>query len=455
MENRYIITLDMKNRMNDTLKFKQGDTDSSVLEINLLDDGSSVDISGQIIEFNFLKPDNTIVIQDSTTGVTILEALTGKFQCLLKTNTLASPGIVKCEISFKSGIKILSMETFNINVEEGIGSGDGVLSTNYISSIETLLNQMNTTETAILIAEDIRKNNENARIEEFSDLKGTVVSAIALESSLQTQIDIGSDVDDNLKAIELQRVTLYNTVQTKLQNGEFVGAQGIQGVTGAKGDTGIEGPTGLTGAKGDTGIQGIQGLTGAKGDTGIQGIQGPNGTGTGDMLKNIYDPDNDGKINYVDLANKPTIPTNTNQLTNGSGFLTQAATPEQGVKADNAIPLNQKGVTGGVASYDNVKSLTDNLLTYIGNELKVKLGISILSTGWVLDGITSFYKYDIVDADILVTTVVDVNIKIADLDKASGLKSANASFDGYVRIYADSIPASNLLCDIKLIRQVI
>ena len=425
MENRYIITLDMKNRMNDTLKFKQGDTDSSVLEINLLDDGSSVDISGQIIEFNFLKPDNTIVIQDSTTGVTILEALTGKFQCLLKTNTLASPGIVKCEISFKSGIKILSMETFNINVEEGIGSGDGVLSTNYISSIETLLNQMNTTETAILIAEDIRKNNENARIEEFSDLKGTVVSAIALESSLQTQIDIGSDVDDNLKAIELQRVTLYNTVQTKLQNGEFVGAQGIQGVTGAKGDTGI------------------------------QGIQGPNGTGTGDMLKNIYDPDNDGKINYVDLANKPTIPTNTNQLTNGSGFLTQAATPEQGVKADNAIPLNQKGVTGGVASYDNVKSLTDNLLTYIGNELKVKLGISILSTGWVLDGITSFYKYDIVDADILVTTVVDVNIKIADLDKASGLKSANASFDGYVRIYADSIPASNLLCDIKLIRQVI
>lgn len=46
--------------------------------------------------------------------------------------------------------------------------------------------------------------------------------------------------------------------------------------------------------------------------------------GTGDMLKSIYDPNNDGKIDYADLSGKPTIPSKTSDLTNDSGFLTSA-----------------------------------------------------------------------------------------------------------------------------------
>jgi len=95
-----------------------------------------------------------------------------------------------------------------------------------------------------------------------------------------------------------------------------------------------------------------------------------------------------------------------------------------------------------------------NLLNLIGNEVKIKTGITIPITGWTLD-VNSFYKYDIVDTDILDTTVVDVNIRVADLDKASSLKSANNSFTGYVRIYADTIPTSSFICDLKLIRQVV
>ena len=68
-----------------------------------------------------------------------------------------------------------------------------------------------------------------------------------------------------------------NDVQKKLDNGEFVGAQGPKG---EKGDTGAQGPRG---EKGDTGERGPQGETGAtgpqgsKGETGATGPQGPKG----------------------------------------------------------------------------------------------------------------------------------------------------------------------------------
>ena len=82
---------------------------------------------------------------------------------------------------------------------------------------------------------------------------------------------------------------IANDVQKKLDNGEFVGAQGpkgekgepgAQGPRGEKGDTGERGPQGETGA---TGLQGPQGETGAtgpqgpRGEIGATGPQGPKG----------------------------------------------------------------------------------------------------------------------------------------------------------------------------------
>ena len=66
-----------------------------------------------------------------------------------------------------------------------------------------------------------------------------------------------------------------NDVQKKLDNGEFVGAQGPKG---EKGDTGAQGPRG---EKGDTGERGLQGETGA---TGPQGPKGKDGEVTFESL---------------------------------------------------------------------------------------------------------------------------------------------------------------------------
>lgn len=61
---------------------------------------------------------------------------------------------------------------------------------------------------------------------------------------------------------------LIALVQSKLDNGEFVGAQGPKGDKGDKGETGAQGPQGIQGIKGDTGAVGPKGDKGDKGEPG-------------------------------------------------------------------------------------------------------------------------------------------------------------------------------------------
>jgi len=131
MENRYIITIDLKKKTITNAKYKQNDAFTSIIEINMVDGVSPVDITGQIISFKFLRSDGSIAIQDINNGVTIINPLNGDFQCVLESNTLSIYGIVNCEISFSDGENILSTATFNFNVTQSIGA----LSVNYISSV--------------------------------------------------------------------------------------------------------------------------------------------------------------------------------------------------------------------------------------------------------------------------------------------------------------------------------
>ena len=101
------------------------------------------------------------------------------------------------------------------------------------------------------------------------------------------------------------------------------GLQGSQGPQGLKGDTGdqgpvgpagadstVPGPQGDAGADGADGAQGPQGLKGDKGDTGDTGAQGPAGNDGAD-----------GTTDYNLLTNKPTIPSDINDLSDADGLL--------------------------------------------------------------------------------------------------------------------------------------
>lgn len=141
MENRYKLVYDLKQSIITNIKFKQGDTNSSVLEINLVDNSLAKDITGQAITFNFSKGDGTVVTQDITTGVSIINPTNGNFQCILLNQTLAFPGVVKCEMVFSLSGVILSTATFNFTVDSSIGSGP--VSANYNTAIEQSIANMN------------------------------------------------------------------------------------------------------------------------------------------------------------------------------------------------------------------------------------------------------------------------------------------------------------------------
>lgn len=132
------------------------------------------------------------------------------------------------------------------------------------------------------------------------------------------------------------------------------GEQGIQGpvgpagadstVPGPKGDTGDTGPVGLQGpigpagadstVAGPQGIQGEQGPQGLKGDTGDTGPQGPAGNDGAD-----------GTTDYNLLTNKPTIPSDVNDLTDADGLLGSGGSSVD-LGSESVGALNDVDITG-------------------------------------------------------------------------------------------------------------
>lgn len=137
MENRYLLNLDFKSKSFYNINFVQNDIDTSVLEITITNQGLVVDLTGQTIEIAFLKPDNSLVIQDQANGVNILDAINGKFQCILKSNSLSAIGKVSAEVSFSDATgKKLSTAQFTFTVTESLDNGTGVISTSEIPKLD-------------------------------------------------------------------------------------------------------------------------------------------------------------------------------------------------------------------------------------------------------------------------------------------------------------------------------
>ena len=152
------------------INFIQNNIDSGVIEFSITNGGQVVNITDQIITIAFLKPDNTLVIQDPTSGVTILDGANGKVQCILKSNTLAAVGIVKAEISFSEGDKKLSTATFNFTVSASIDNGEAIISTNELPKLDAKIAE---TE----VARQLAITAANSVNESIADAQEAITSA--------------------------------------------------------------------------------------------------------------------------------------------------------------------------------------------------------------------------------------------------------------------------------------
>jgi len=151
---------------------------------------------------------------------------------------------------------------------------------------------------------------------------------------------------------------------------------------------------GEKGDKGDKGEQGIPGDQGLQGDQGIQGIQGIQGV-QGEEGLSAY------------------------EVAVSEGYTGSEAEWLASLKGD-------KGDKGDKMTVLQVASLT------------------LLTTGWTLVG--SIYEYDLSNANILDTSIVDV---IPDNDSIEVVKNADiypktVSSAGSVKLYAKNLPSGNI-----------
>lgn len=125
-------------------------------------------------------------------------------------------------------------------------------------------------ETARENAEGTRAENERLRANAESERVKTESARKTAEANRE-QAEAAREQET---AAAVKRADdLVKSVEAKLENGDFVGAQGPQGP---------QGPIGETGPRGEQGIPGAQGEKGEKGDTGATGPQGVPGTNGAD-----------------------------------------------------------------------------------------------------------------------------------------------------------------------------
>lgn len=111
----------------------------------------------------------------------------------------------------------------------------------------------------ISLAEKVNTEATNSA----TSAKESADAAKAAKTVADTSAANANEKADLADSAAKRATDIAGLVERKLNNGEFIGERGPQGIQGPKGDTGATGPQGLQGPKGDTGPQGPQGKEGA------------------------------------------------------------------------------------------------------------------------------------------------------------------------------------------------
>jgi len=145
---------------------------------------------------------------------------TGQVSLELPDACVSYTGLYEMEVQVEdTGIQMTSA-IFMYDVRADLTDGaDPSLDPKYPILVQ-LIDSVETLESAIETAEALRVTSENGR---------------SAAEGLRVIAETGRDDAEDL------RINLYNLVEQKLADGDFIGIQGIQGIQGLQGDTGIQG----------------------------------------------------------------------------------------------------------------------------------------------------------------------------------------------------------------------
>ncbi|PEL80012.1 BppU family phage baseplate upper protein [Bacillus wiedmannii] len=132
----YEINVDLVNDASttNTIRFSQNDRNSAKLLLTITNKGAELDLSqAKSVRMSFKKPDGTRVFQNDCQLINVLK---GKYQILLKTQTLASVGNVIAQIHIEEEDRTIDTQKFLFVVNESLASDEAIESTNEFTIIQ-------------------------------------------------------------------------------------------------------------------------------------------------------------------------------------------------------------------------------------------------------------------------------------------------------------------------------
>ncbi|MDX5923414.1 BppU family phage baseplate upper protein, partial [Bacillus cereus group sp. BfR-BA-01033] len=114
--------------------FSQNDRNSAKLLVTITNKGAELDLSqAKSVRMSFRKPDGTRVFQNDCQPI---NAMKGKYQIVLKTQTLTSVGNVIAQIHIEEEDRILDTQKFFFVVNDSLSSDEAIESTNEFTIIQ-------------------------------------------------------------------------------------------------------------------------------------------------------------------------------------------------------------------------------------------------------------------------------------------------------------------------------
>ena len=129
------LNIEINQKVTDIITAVQDDTNSRYLDVQLFDNGTPIDLTGQEVRIYLQKPDGTNIWNDGE----VTNATEGRCQFLLTTQTLAVCGVLETQISiWQNNEEILSTEVFKIFVTKSLRSDGSIESSNEYGSLVIL-----------------------------------------------------------------------------------------------------------------------------------------------------------------------------------------------------------------------------------------------------------------------------------------------------------------------------
>ncbi|MBJ8025990.1 BppU family phage baseplate upper protein, partial [Bacillus cereus] len=117
-----------------TIRFSQNDRNSAKLLLTITNKGAELDLSqAKAVRISFEKSDGTRVFQNDCQPINVLK---GRYQILLKTQTLSSVGNVIAQIHIEEEDRMIDTQKFLFVVNESLASDGAVESANEFTIIQ-------------------------------------------------------------------------------------------------------------------------------------------------------------------------------------------------------------------------------------------------------------------------------------------------------------------------------